>query len=168
MSDEERPTYEDPHPVHGPRPDSFADVGTIGGEVWSNTSTGGHRLTWRELSEAQARTATQQQALVQVLYDLDRCEHGRHEGDFCSGPHPRGCSGPSRGNPFAAIVGAVMYEDAAEGDAAEEEVTDRLAYAAMEGRLVPRQIGFSLDAQPIVIPGREDSKVPAAYRPRST
>jgi len=29
-----------------------------------------------------------------ILSDLDRCEHGRHEGDECYG-----CGGPSKGNP---------------------------------------------------------------------
>lgn len=32
-----------------------------------------------------------------IFYDLDRCEHGRHEGDVCSGKS--GCNGPSKGNP---------------------------------------------------------------------
>ncbi|MEV6124405.1 hypothetical protein AB0M23_28510 [Streptomyces sp. NPDC052077] len=32
--------------------------------------------------------------LLAVLADLDRCEHGRHEGDPGSS-----CGGPSRGNP---------------------------------------------------------------------
>ena len=32
--------------------------------------------------------------LVRVLADLDRCMHGRHEGDGCNG-----CGGPSKGNP---------------------------------------------------------------------
>lgn len=29
-----------------------------------------------------------------ILNDLDRCEHGRHEGDYCAS-----CGGPSKGNP---------------------------------------------------------------------
>ncbi|HUR18866.1 MAG TPA: hypothetical protein VMZ51_08035 [Acidimicrobiales bacterium] len=37
--------------------------------------------------------------LVAVLRDLDRCEHGRHEGDVCGGES--GCNGPSKGNPIA-------------------------------------------------------------------
>lgn len=36
-------------------------------------------------------------ALANILFDLDRCEHGRHEGDICSGE--KGCNGPSKGNP---------------------------------------------------------------------
>jgi hypothetical protein len=38
-------------------------------------------------------------ALAAVLADLDRCEHGRHKGDICSGKMPGGCGGPSHGNP---------------------------------------------------------------------
>lgn len=32
-----------------------------------------------------------------ILSDLDRCEHGRHRGDICSGE--KACNGPSKGNP---------------------------------------------------------------------
>lgn len=32
-----------------------------------------------------------------LLMDLDRCEHGRHEGDHCT--LTGGCGGPSKGNP---------------------------------------------------------------------
>lgn len=35
-------------------------------------------------------------AAATLLADLDRCVHGRHEGDVCSN-----CGGPSRGNPHA-------------------------------------------------------------------
>jgi hypothetical protein len=35
--------------------------------------------------------------LASVLAELDRCDHGRHEGDICSGT--KGCNGPSEGNP---------------------------------------------------------------------
>lgn len=45
------------------------------------------------------RTANRRlQGLATVLEDLDRCEHGRHEGDVCGGA--TGCNGPSHGNPF--------------------------------------------------------------------
>jgi hypothetical protein len=49
-------------------------------------------------------------ALAKILSDLDRCEHGRHEGDICSGT--RGCNGPSRGDPIIRtgdIMGFTMY-----------------------------------------------------------
>ena len=35
--------------------------------------------------------------LAILASDLDRCEHGRHEGDVCGGLS--GCNGPSHGNP---------------------------------------------------------------------
>lgn len=48
-------------------------------------------------AEAQA---LRDRRLAAVLADLDRCEHGRHEGDVCSG-----CGGPSKGNPIMGGVG---------------------------------------------------------------
>jgi hypothetical protein len=36
--------------------------------------------------------------LAGILADLDRCEHGRHEGDDCT--FTGGCGGPSKGNPL--------------------------------------------------------------------
>ena len=50
------------------------------------------------------------QRLASLLMDLDRCEHGRHEEDVCSGAS--GCNGPSRGNPrFHAgdVLGFTLY-----------------------------------------------------------
>lgn len=63
-------------------------------ETWSNLEVGGQRLTWREAAEHNAQRAQDAERLVSLLLDLDRCEHGRHEGDDCVG-----CEGPSRGNP---------------------------------------------------------------------
>lgn len=62
----------------------------------SNLEVGGRRLTWREATEHHRDVTVRQGALLNVLHDLDRCQHGRHEGDDCSG-----CGGPSRGNPCA-------------------------------------------------------------------
>lgn len=39
-----------------------------------------------------------------ILGDLDRCEHGRHEGDDCSS-----CGGPSKGNPKFPAGEAIGY-----------------------------------------------------------
>lgn len=36
---------------------------------------------------------TKAERFMLILLDLDRCEHGRHEGDACIG-----CGGPSVGN----------------------------------------------------------------------
>ncbi len=46
----------------------------------------------------QKSEAYRTEAAVMLLSDLDRCEHGRHAGDVCSGV--AGCNGPSKGNPF--------------------------------------------------------------------
>ena len=50
-------------------------------------------------------TSSRAQALSTILQDLDRCEHGRHRGDVCSGYSPSkphgGCNGGiSLGNPY--------------------------------------------------------------------
>lgn len=57
-----------------------------------------------------------------LVFDLDRCEHGRHEGDWCSG-----CNGPSLGNPF--MGGSRRVEP-----------------------FSCRQIGFNISGDPIAIP----------------
>jgi hypothetical protein len=57
----------------------------------------------RELLDARDRIARLEDSLnraanlASVLAELDRCDHGRHEGDICSGT--KGCNGPSEGNP---------------------------------------------------------------------
>lgn len=85
-------------------------------------------------------------ALVAVMDDLDRCEHGRHEGDVCSGV--TGCDGPSLGNPIAANTCP----------------TSRWKSAG-------RQIGFTIHRTPIVVPSRSAMRDPAAWKaeaPRCT
>ena len=50
--------------------------------------------------------------LVKVLTDLDRCQHGRHEGDAC-GPADA-CTGTSAGNPHlrpGAVIGYGLRGD---------------------------------------------------------
>ncbi|MFI6986076.1 hypothetical protein ACIBSV_46990 [Embleya sp. NPDC050154] len=42
--------------------------------------------------------------LAEVLTDLDRCEHGRHEDDVCGS-----CGGTSHGNPHAAAGDVIGY-----------------------------------------------------------
>lgn len=50
-------------------------------------------LTWQELAEERGRELRTAQRWSRLCADLDRCEHGRHEGDVCSA-----CGGPSVGN----------------------------------------------------------------------
>jgi hypothetical protein len=42
--------------------------------------------------------------LVRILTDLDRCMHGRHEGDECGS-----CGGPSKGNPHLRTGTVIGY-----------------------------------------------------------
>lgn len=79
-----------------------------------------------------------------LVLDLDRCEHGRHEGDPCSGES--GCNGPSKGNPLIA----------AESYLAEQRLEDRFGF----GKVPPRLIGFGLDGVPICIPERVMGRAP--------
>lgn len=52
------------------------------------------------------------QALVAVLADLDRCEHGRHQTDHCSGcAQSSRSNGPSLGNPIARMHGGQLGYD---------------------------------------------------------
>lgn len=71
---------------------------------WSNLSIGGNRLTWQEAAESYRERAVSAERLVTVLLDLDRCQHGRHEGDDCFG-----CAGRSRGNPLVGPSRHVGY-----------------------------------------------------------
>jgi hypothetical protein len=63
--------------------------------IYSNTTIGARRLTWRELAEHTAQLGEQYRDWAIICADLDRCEHGRHEGDACFG-----CGGTSKGNPL--------------------------------------------------------------------
>lgn len=97
--------------------------------LWSNHGIGNKRLTWAEAAEYLDEQRRRLQDFVTVLADLDRCEHGRHEGDPCSE-----CGGPSKGNPIMSSSPA-------------RSIT-----------LVARQIGFGIDGSPVVIPqGRAQS-----------
>lgn len=64
--------------------------------IYSDTSVNGRRLTWKELAQRQREELMQLDVYRRFVTDLDRCPHGRHEGDICSGE--RGCGGPSKGN----------------------------------------------------------------------
>lgn len=104
--------------------------------TWSNHAVGSKRLTWRELAEQQTETITRLQSFATILSDLDRCEHGRHEGDDCFQ-----CEGPSKGNPLMACS------------------------PARNVALVARQIGFTLSGGPLVIPDKWTQHDPDAWEP---
>lgn len=55
-----------------------------------------HHLTWKELAEEREQEIAKLSKWAAICADLDRCEHGRHEGDVCDG-----CKGPSHGNLLA-------------------------------------------------------------------
>ena len=74
------------------------DLGIDGGATFSGVtvhdSSGEHRLTWRERFDREQQEKWEQQKWGVLVNDLDRCQHGRHEGNVCSS-----CGGPSIGNP---------------------------------------------------------------------
>lgn len=107
-------------------------------DVWADTAIGDSRLTWRELADMQRAELSRLRALTVILDDLDRCEHGRHEGDVCGGE--RGCNGPSLGNPIAANTGTTSRWKTAD-----------------------RQIGFTISGRPVVVPPRGRKHDPGAW-----
>lgn len=98
--------------------------------VWSANTVGGKRLTWREAYEHERETNQRLGRFASLLSDLDRCEHGRHEGDVCSS-----CRGPSKGNPFLRVI---------------NDASGRAPFAQLHAE--PRQIGFTLYGGPIIVP----------------
>lgn len=54
------------------------------------------RLTWQEAYERRHEQVQRLQSFETFVRDLDRCQHGRHQGDTCT--LERGCGGPSKGN----------------------------------------------------------------------
>lgn len=106
------------------RPDLFD--GDADPERWSNHAIGDKRLTWREAFERVDSERKRYQSMATTLTDLDRCEHGRHEGDVCGS-----CGGPSKGNPIMEAAG-------------------RPPLAQWE----PRRIGTDLSGKPIIVPRR--------------
>lgn len=87
--------------------------------------------------------------LAAILSDLDRCEHGRHEGDDCNG-----CGGPSTGNPLTPWVDGHYYTPSADGTTKGHvrEVT-------------ARQIGYTMSGRPIVVPSGHATTDPGAWTP---
>lgn len=59
----------------------------------SGSSINGERLSWQQLYEHEKKRRLQADKWGVLVSDLDRCTHGRHEGNDCSS-----CGGPSVGN----------------------------------------------------------------------
>jgi hypothetical protein len=55
-----------------------------------------YRLTWKVRAAQLEDEVRKLSKWATIASDLDRCEHGRHEGDVCGGV--TGCNGPSVGN----------------------------------------------------------------------
>lgn len=62
-------------------------------DTYSNVGIGDHRLTWRELCERQSEEIRRLNRFAKMIADLDRNDHGRHEGDADG-------FGISDGNPY--------------------------------------------------------------------
>lgn len=115
----------------------------------SNLTVGDQRLTWRQAAEHHDERARRAERLATVLVDLDRCQHGRHEGDVCSG-----CGGPSLGNPIPELA-----------DLAARRLADNPRVPAV----ALRQVGYGISGDPILIPPRGTAVgTPANWRSRPT
>lgn len=123
----------------------MSDTDELDPEVWSNVTSGGERLTWKQLAGSRAEELARVRPLAQILFDLDRCEHGRHEDDWCSGCDRDHGSAVSVGSPW-------QYNATWPGK--------RGGAVAMRG-----QIGYTIDGSPIVIPPRVDKADPGAWKP---
>lgn len=67
-------------------------VGDLVAATKSNISIDGERQTWQQLYEREHKARLELQDYRTMLSDLDRNEHGRHEGDIDG-------AAPSQGNP---------------------------------------------------------------------
>lgn len=68
----------------------------------STWTINGEPQTWQQMYEREHAARMEADRWRVLVSDLDRCEHGRHEGDDCSS-----CGGPSVGNPLLP-VGTVL------------------------------------------------------------
>lgn len=68
----------------------------------SNITINGERQTWEQMYQREHTERLRLQAYQTMLTDLDRCEHGRHQGDVCGN-----C--PSEGNPHLKTGDVIGY-----------------------------------------------------------
>lgn len=102
------------------------------------------------------REVSKLRAMATIVSDLDRCEHGRHEGDVCSS-----CGGPSKGNPCVNWAWTdPEWESGGYRDVGHSHV--RIA-AHLDEDIPPRLVGFTMGAKPIVDPGRDKRHDPTAW-----
>lgn len=119
---------------HTPDNVGSARVARIVDDVWpviiaalrTGWTVNGEPESWRQRAERAQVELDRTRALAEILTDLDRCEHGRHEGDDCTFPDG-GCAGK--------IAGARSM-----GNAYAERGT--------------RRIGTFMDGTPIVVPAK--------------
>lgn len=104
------------------------------------------RQTWRQMYDREQAERRKLSEYATIVADLDRCEHGRHEGDDCSS-----CDGPSKGNPLW------EWDD----DERELRIVRRFGTSHPPVGIIlnateypERLIGFGLDASPICVPER--------------
>lgn len=65
-------------------------------QAWDAVDGVMYRLTWKARAQQLEEEVRKLSKWANIASDLDRCEHGRHEGDVCGGTS--GCNGPSVGN----------------------------------------------------------------------
>lgn len=106
----------------------------MSGHALIDPERGTSTLTWRQLRDRERGELSELRAWGLMINNLDRCEHGRHEGDVCGG-----CNGPSEGNPLWQVL----------------EDSPRLDSRFRHPKHTPdRLIGFGMDGVPICVPPR--------------
>lgn len=126
-------------------------------ELWSNVTVNGQQRTWREQAERLGEETWRLHKCQMLMWDLDRCEHGRHEGDVCSS-----CGGPSKGNPLWQIgdYAAVAHDWWDEEDATDQRLRARFDARPGDAAWPERLVGFGLDGVPICVPSRPEPGSP--------
>jgi hypothetical protein len=130
-----------------------AVVEVVADLIWSKSGTftpapdgeeGGEFVpsTWRKRADDLQQERDRLARMAAILTDLNRCEHGRHEGDNCYS-----CQGTSPGNPVVRLADT---------------------YLRNPGFPDPplRTIGFDLSGNPIVVPDISNLNDPDAWRTR--
>jgi hypothetical protein len=115
----------------------------MSGHALIDPERGTSTLTWRQLRDRERGELSELRAWGLLVNNLDRCEHGRHEGDVCSG-----CNGPSKGNP--------VYDHTGDVDDTLTNGEWRLLARYNDEAWPDRLIGFGMDGVPICVPPRPE------------